>query len=273
MRNRILYLVVCAGSLARIDAAAIAVFDNSSYVNSSGGASAASDSIQALLTLLGHTVTPFTGTSAGDFAAAASTSDLILFPDLLNAGQLALDLTPAAKAALSNYVNSGGGLIAVGENAHRLLNVVFYPGCNFVTVHCFASSGTGSPSYLQPSGAAGTPFASGPATLSSPPQPTTALNLVAFSPPGVLNLYRDSVGGFPNSTTVLMAPFGTGSYGYLAWDFAQAVPLGSLDGGWSNVLNTMVVEVAGVPEPSSMMLLGSGLAGLLCSRFRRSRNV
>jgi hypothetical protein len=222
MKTAIVCALVCAGSLAPLDAAAIAVFDNPAYVNSSGGPNAASDSIQALLTLLGHTVTPFTGTSAAAFGAAASTSDLILFPDTLNAGQLAIDLAPAAKTALANYVNAGGGVIAVGDNAHRLLNVVFYPGCNFTTINCFASSGTGGPSFLQAGAAASTTFATGPAVLTSPPQPTTALNLVASSPAGVKNLYRDSVGGFPNSTTVLTAPFGAGSFGYLAWGFTQA---------------------------------------------------
>src|SRR5262252_5036821 len=168
--------VTLLGLLTPVHAEVVAVFDNPTYVNSSGGAGAASDSIQALLTSLGDTVAPFTGISAADFISAGSGANLILFPDLLNFGALVGALSAPAKAALANYVSSGGGLIAVGSSAHTLLNAIFYPTCAFVSVFCLASSGTSGPSFQDTAVTAGTPFAADPSTLSSPPQPGTGLN-------------------------------------------------------------------------------------------------
>src|SRR6185436_10825404 len=149
--------------------------------------------------------------------AAAAGADLLLFPDLLNFGALAFDLDAAAKSALASYVAGGGGLITASGAGHRLLNAVLYPTCDFVSVFCFASSGSGGGSVRDNAVAAGTPYAAGPAVLD--PGQTEGLNPFAFTPPGGLNLYRDLVGGFPNSTTVLTAPFGSGGFGYLAWGF------------------------------------------------------
>lgn len=248
-------------------ATSVSVFDNSTYVDPTS----ATD-LQAALTSMGYSVSTFTGITAAAITAAGGGSNLILFPGLLNFGQLAGDLSPAARTALADYVSNGGGLIVTGGSGFRLLNVAFYPTCDFVTVFCFASTGTGGPSFEDPAVAGGTPFSSDPATLTDPPQPDGAINPFAFTPPGGLNLYRDEVGGVFNSTMVLTAPFGSGHYGFLAWNYAGSLPNGSLDGGWDSVLNTMVQNVASTaaPEPASILLLSVALAGLAALRPRRA---
>jgi hypothetical protein len=68
--------------------------------------------------------------------------------------------------------------------------------------------------------------------------------------------------GSPNSTTVLTAPFGSGHFRFLAWNFADAAPLGGLDRGWNAVLGLTVSAVArpaAVPEPRSASLLALAL--------------
>jgi hypothetical protein len=264
MRIMILSCLFVAVSLAPVQAMVIAVFDNPTYVDTAGGPPVpGSDAVQALLGSLGHMVHPFTGTTAADFTTAASAADLILFPHLLNFGALASDLSTSARTALADYVANGGGLISIGDFASRLLNAVFYPTCDFVTVFCFASSGGAGPSFLDSAVAAGTPFATAPAVLGSPPDAGNGVNPFAFIPPGGANLYRDQVGGSPNSTTVLTAPFGSGHFGYLAWNFVDAAPLGALDGGWSDVLNILVstttASPVAVPEPSPLSMWSLGL--------------
>jgi hypothetical protein len=267
MRIALLWSLLIAVSVAPVQASTIAVFDNPTYVDTTGGPPVpGSDAVQALLISLGHTVLPFTGFAAADFSAAAG-ADLILFPHLLSFGVLATDLSAAAKTTLADYVAGGGGIITIGDSGSRLLNAIFYPTCDFVTVFCFATSGGSGPSFLDPAVAAGTPFAAAPAILGSPPEAGNGLNPFAFTPPGGANLYRDQVGGFPNSTTVLTAPFGTGHYGFLAWSFQGAAPLGPDDGGWSDVLDLMVGAVASsaaspTPGASPLSMLSFGIIAL-----------
>ena len=276
MRTIMLSGLLAAALSLPVQAAVIAVFDNSTYVDTSGGPPVpSSDALQALLSSQGNTVHTFTGFTAADFATATSVADLILFPNLLNFGVLASDLSASAKTTLAGYVAGGGGLIAIGDSASRLLNAIFYPTCDFVTVFCFASSGGSGPSFLDSAVAAGTPFDGAPAVLTSPPQAGNGINPFAFTPAGGANLYRDHVGGAPNSTTVLTAPFGAGEYGFLAWSFEDAAPLGGLDGGWGGILDTMVSAVASpaaVPAPGSSLLLGLGLFALVAGRKGRIRS-
>jgi hypothetical protein len=264
----VLSILLLATSSLPAQASVIAVFDNRTYVDTSGGPPVpSSDALQALLTSQGNTVHPFTGLTAADFTTALSGANLIVFPNLLNFGALASDLSASAKATLAGYVSNGGGLISVGDSAARLLNAIFYPTCDFVTVFCLATSGSAGPSFLDSAVAAGTPFAMAPVELTTPPQAGNGLNPFAFTPPGGANLYRDHVAGSPNSATVLTAPFGSGHYGFLAWNFADAAPLGGLNGGWNDVLNLTVSAVASapvtaVPEPASSSLLALGLLAL-----------
>jgi hypothetical protein len=246
-------LALALGAASSAHAVAIAVFDNPIYIDT-GGSGTSSGALQALLLGQGYAVSTFTGTSAADFNAAAGAADLLLFPDMLNFGALASDLDTTAKSALAAYVAGGGGLITAGGFGHRLLNAIFYPTCDFVSVFCFASSGSISGSERDDAVAGGTPYAAGPAALGT--GQSEALNPFAFTPLGGLNLYRDLVGGFPNSTTVLTAPIGSGSFGYLAWGLAGATP--GTAGGWDQVLDTMVQDVAepaAVPIPGSLWLV------------------
>ena len=275
-RNVVLLTLITVVALfvVPVEATTIAVFDNATYVDTTGSSPVpASDAVQGILTGFGHTVLTFSGITAADFTAAAS-ADIILFPHLLNFGVLASDLSPAAKTALANYVAGGGGIITIGDSGSRVLNAVFYPTCDFVTVFCFATSGGSGSSFLDSSVAAGTDFAAGPAELTT--EAGNGLNPFAFTPPGGLNLYRDQVGGSPNSTTVLTAPFGTGHFGFLAWSFADSTPLGGTgDGGWAEVLDIMIGAVerpapSGVPGLSALAMLMLGSAALASVRRRRA---
>ena len=259
MRTIVLSCLLLAASALPAHASVIAVFDNSTYVDTTGVSPVpSSDALQALLSSQSNTVHTFTGLTDGDFTTALNGADLILFPQLLNFGVLATDLSASAKTVLADYVAGGGGLIAIGDSATRLLNAIFYPTCDFATVKCFASTGGGGDSF-QTGEATGTPFAADPGTLTV--SAGNAINHFAFNPAGAENLYKDASGG----TTVLTAPFGSGEFGFLAWSFGNAAPAGNLDGGWDDVLDTTVSVVArpaAVPAPGSSSLLGLALLAL-----------
>ncbi len=260
-------LACCAGmAFANASSAAIvAVFNDPGYVDAGTEAS-----IEAALTGLGHTVTTFSGISAASFNAAAASANLILFPHLaanLGTGLAeALALVPSAITAVQNYVNQGGAVVAVGGDAHTLLNSLFYgPTGNVLSSSGLFDGG----SFLQPA-AAGTPYATAPATLAGAPAlpgVDTGLNFFAFTPPGSLPLYMDSTSGTDagsfNSVTVFVDDIGSGSVAYLSWNWLNAVA-NDANGGWNPLLDLVVNDVAAppaiVPLPATAPLLFGALA-------------
>jgi hypothetical protein len=241
-------------------AAQIALYDDPAWVSS-----ASANSIKALLLDRGDSVSTFSGLSGATFSPALAGADLVLFPELTNYAEAAGYWDSAALLALSAFVSGGGGLIAAGDYGLRVLNTVFFPGCNGTTVPCYASTGSGGPSLIDGNVALGTAYAGGPTTLTAPPDPLGAINAYAFFPANGLNLYRDQSGG----TTVLAAPFGAGRYGFLAWGYGGSVPGGTLDGGWAPLMGIMVNDVA-APEPATALLL-AGVLPLLAARRGRAR--
>jgi len=267
----ICFIGICAGiALTTASwAANVAVFNDPGFVDTANEAA----SIQASLVGLGHTVTPFTGITATSFTTALVGANLMLFPHLEpNLGTTLADaLDAAAIAALKTYVTSGGGVIAVGGDAHSLLSTLFYEPADTL-----ASSGLfPGGSFIQPD-AAGSPFASAPAQLAALPGVDTGLNFFAFDPPGSLALYSDSVSGTDagpfNSVTVFVDDIGAGTIAYLSWSWLNALP-GDANGGWNPLLDLAVQHVAApavVPLPATIHLLALGSIAVVGWRRLRS---
>src|SRR5207248_269999 len=112
--------------------------------------------------------------------------------------------------------------------------------------------------------AAGTPFAGGPATL---PINLNAVDTVLTSslpssqtlPITSTVIYQDSNG----NAAVTLIKYGDGFIVILGWDWFDAQPVGTQDGGWLAVLNTAGNDVVGsrsIPTLSEWaMILMAGL--------------
>ncbi len=137
-----------------------------------------------------------------------------------------------------------------GSNDVNLLNSIF--GYSVVSVsHSWNST------YLDSAAAAGTTFEGGPASISGL-DATFGVDSTSL-PSGALDLYSN--GDF---TSVMATSYGAGNVIFLAYDWWAT----SSDAGWGSVLDSGVT-MAPVPEPATMLLLGSGLIGL--AGFRRKK--
>ncbi len=259
------FLIACLLALLAVgapQAARIALYDDPAWI-AAGTPTASADALAALLINEGHSLSRFSGLSGANVSAGLSGADLVLFPEMLTYGNLAANLDHEAVVALGDFVSDGGGLIAVGDYAYRLLNTIFHPACDFISVYCFAGSGSMGDNALEANVALGTPYAGAPATLAAFQR--DAINAYAFFPLDGLNLYRDPYDG----TTVMTARSGAGGYGYFAWGFDGSVPVGTRDGGWADLLGIMVSDLAAVPMPPTALLL----VGALPLALRRQRSA
>ena len=267
IRKRLLHWfvgLICLSVAMTANAVPIAVFDDAAFVDTGGGSADESDTIQASLAALGHTANAFTGTSAGAFAAGLAGNSVLLIPELEN-GLLGSALSGAAQGVITSFVSSGGGLIVAGGSnflAHSsddFLNVVF--GLSVAN----STFGVGGTSAINVGNTAGTAFAGGPASV---PNNNATHPILAGLPGTALSMYDASGGG----SSVFLMPFGGGKIVYLGWDWFNAAPIGTLDGGWLTILDNAVIEVStpgAVPEPTSVALLGLGVGALAWMRRRR----
>jgi uncharacterized repeat protein (TIGR01451 family) len=226
------------GTILDDDILTVAVFNNSLYVDtSSGGVSAEAINVQASLTNLGFHVATFT-----DIPAAAASNRILLFPEF-EVRSLGPDLTPTERAALTNFVANGGLLIIHGQgaNAGTFINTVF--GLTVVE----STQSAGGTVYTRTAATTGTEFTNDPPTITgNNGQITLAIpNL----PPGTLSMYENG-----SQSAVSEMPYGNGRITYIGWDWYNAVPIGSQDGGWLSVLQSAVLELSSlVPTPPTIL--------------------
>lgn len=212
--------------------ATVAVFDNGSFVDTSGGTFAESDNIQASLISQGHTVSTFTGITASAISAALAGRQIVVIPEL-EAGDLNSALDAAGRAAFASFVSSGGSLIIHGESSSRdeaFLNGVFgfsiAPGGNY---------SSGQPFNLTAS-ATGTAYAGGPAIL--PGNNGTYGQVKSSLPVASKSIYENA-----SDTVLTLTPFGAGQIVFLGFDWFDAAPAGVQDNGWLPTLATTITQL------------------------------
>ena len=259
--------LVCGGA----HAANIALFADTTYVDYNvGNSSSEASNMQAALEAGGNTVTPFVGVDASSWNAALAGKQVLVIPEQEN-GTIAPALAAGAVTAVQNFVSGGGTLIVADDySSTTFLNAVF--GFSIVR------DGSGSSSHLNAAAAAGTPFAGGPSTL--PDNDATDGGAVTSSlPAGAKCLY---VATSPSTECmVYLIPHGAGNIVYFAWDFFDAAPVGSQNGGWESDLSVAAtgsafpaaldVPTLGVYELAALALALAAI-GTLLSRRRAARS-
>ena len=205
----------------------VLVFDNSSFVDTEGGepGSAESDEIQDSLAALGHDVMTFTSLDATDIAEALEGKEVLLIPELENAG-LAGELSEEALQVIRDFVEAGGKLVIHGQNsrASEFLNELFGYDLdeNFDDE---GSSLTGNE--------IGTFFEGGPTELGG----QSAVSGLSNLPSNATSIYESEAG----ASTVTLFSEGAGHVVYLGWDWFQAEPFpGDADNGWIEVLDRTI---------------------------------
>lgn len=249
----------------RVLLTAVSVFDNAAFVDTANGTGSESDNVQASLVSLGHTVSTFTSTSAAGISAALSGQDVLLIPEL-ERGNLTAALSSSARSVISSFVSSGGTLVIHGDTGtggdETLINSLF----GFNIIPGYTSNSTSGSSSLT-ADAVGTRFAGGPASL--PNNNGTYMWLTSTLPAAAESVYE--FGTSRVSSAVVSIPIGSGEVNFLAYDWFNAAPRGSQNGGWLEILDRAVgperpnappVADAGgpysVPEGGSISLSAAG---------------
>jgi hypothetical protein len=244
----------------------VALFSNTTYVDyRPGNIAAEASNLQATLMSEGQTVTTFTGITAAAINAAVAGNQVLAIPEL-ETHVLNPDLDAAARTAIANFVNGGGLLLMFDPESGDPLDVL-----NATFGFSMSPTFDNPPNSLNPAGAAGTPFAGGPATI--PSNNATATVDAGTLPSGARIIYIDNSG----NSVVTLIPFGAGRIVIFGWDWYDARPTGSQDGGWLDVLNRATgpgtVSAAPALSPLGIGITILALAALGTVSLRRRQRV
>ncbi|MEY2408765.1 MAG: large repetitive protein, partial [Verrucomicrobiota bacterium] len=208
----------------------VSVYDDPNFVDTSGGFYSESDSVQASLQSLGNNVTTFTNVDTGLVPGR-----VILFPSLAY-GNPASVLSGSSRLAVRQFVENGGLMVVQGAGfTVPFVNDIF--GMSWLANY---SSELLTPLSSQATGSA---FADSPEYI---PSNSTTYGLLTNSLPfGTRNIYETN-----GISIVSVVSIGSGRIVYLGWNWENAVPLGSQDGGWLQVLNSALQETQ--PPPAGL---------------------
>ena len=225
------------GTILTDDAIFVAVFDHPLYVDTASGTNAESDNVQASLTNLGFQVITFT-----NITVAASANSILLFPEFENRA-LDPDLTAGERAALSNFVAAGGLMIVHGQGGRAGAFINSVSGFGVVE----SSLPIGGTVFTRTPAVAGTQFADDPPVLTGN-NGEHSLNTSSL-PPGSLGLYTNG-----SEAAVVEMLHGGGKIIFLGWDWWNAAPVGTQNGGWLSVLESAVLESGpAAPQPPAII--------------------
>src|SRR5262245_40056145 len=160
MRRLLPLTLALLGIAAPAQAANVALFFDPAFVDTATDGTGEAYNVQQGLIAAGNTVTTFTGTSKAAFDAVLSTNTVLVIPELQN-NNLSPAIDDETALTIAVFVNNGGTLIMFDPGDGDPLAVLnkAFPG------FALTSAGAAVGPITKTAAAAGTPFASGPATL------------------------------------------------------------------------------------------------------------
>lgn len=189
-----------------------------------GNANAEGSNLVRTFESLGRRVGLLYDLDPASFALRIQGRSILAIPDqALATFDTALTGAPGSRGVVVEFVQ-GGGIFMVfrPDTGLDCINNTFF--------FSLASGGLSLPIALEP-GFAGTIFDGAPATLPN----NNAVSTVddATLPAGSIVVYADANG----DAAVVLIPFGQGWIALFGWDWFDAAPVGSQDGGWLDVLD------------------------------------
>ncbi|MED5509645.1 MAG: retention module-containing protein, partial [Pseudomonadota bacterium] len=187
------------------------------------------------------------GGNAGDSYDSGEVVNGVLVMPELEQGDLNAALDADAKQAIKSFVESGGQLVingSSGSNDESLLNDIFG-----FSISNGSNTSSNIPTFSQTGAVTGTDFESGPAQLNNP-NGTYTWDISSL-PAEATVMYSDG-----DDAAVVTIPVGDGQITFLAYDWYNAAPTGSQDGGWTDILD-IAVSANGSPAEVSVFDNGS----------------
>lgn len=214
----------CGDSSGPARPSSVALLTNSEFVQyDTSTYEAEASELEFTIRGFGIPVTPVLAYDSASLLGTLAHNPVFVVPEGEGNSEFADSLSHGTYAALRAWVDSGGVMIAVPDFAGaQLVDSVFGYAL---------SGGSSSRSFaLKSSTASGTPFEGGPTRLWE----NDGVYLIDpdYLPPEAQIVYQGVAGG----VAVAIIPRGRGALIFLGWDWYNAAPHGSQDGGWIEVL-------------------------------------
>ncbi len=237
----ILFLALFSGIQVSV-AQNVGVFYNSNYTQiDEGNLFAEGSNLKRALETLPFGVNVFNNFKIGTISSVLGASDMIVIPEL-ERGNIFNDMSSESRDFVRQYVANGGGLVICGvvapnedntANAMKFLNGMF--DFSLASDH-FLLTGT---SEMNSENTVNTHFENLDIKINN--NNSTSF-ITSALPDGATALYSNM--DDHSETTIALLPYGKGKIIYLGWGWWNAQPVGAQDGGWMDILEASIKEVA-----------------------------
>lgn len=216
------------------------IFTNSYYVWYA-------NNLTAFMTSVGISYQSFTDLSEASWINVAANADIIIIPRI-EPNEIFPDLSSSAKTVIESFVANGGTLIFIDPFSSDVVDWMTEIFGQFIDTRTFDD-----PYTLTDEGACLIPGLT--ATLDQNGYVYPLDSNPSLMLPGSISIYKGVDPIFPldpyQPTVAVQMPYNDGKIYMLCWDWYDSAPLGALDGGWNNLLQSILeLNISTTPNPN-----------------------